>query len=268
MYTQREILAQLEAMRAPRDSVIIMHSSLRSVGDVEGGAEGLLDVLVEYFTAEGGLFCVPVHTWRNFGKPDRYTLDVTSSENSLGAFSTVAAADPRAIRSENPTHSLAVFGDLARAEKFIADDATVKTATAPASCYGKLFEMGGSVLLVGVSHAQNTYLHCVAELLGLPNRMADQSVEVTVKRATGEIVSRSLTGYYCDFTSDISARFPKYETAFRYHGGITDGFIGRAPTQLCDARIMKETVALIWKNANGVDPLINERTIPPKWYCN
>lgn len=266
-YTRIDILRQLEEMHAPRNGVVIVHSSLRSVGRVEGGAQGLLDVLIEYFTYDGGLLCIPVHTWRNFGKQDRYTLDLTVSENSLGAFSTVAANDPRCIRSENPTHSLAVFGDRDRAEAFIADDALIETPTAPQSCYGKLCQQGGSVLLIGVSQSQNTYLHAVAELLALPNRMDTQAHDVTVKRQTGEVVTRRLTLYHSDFTSDISARFPKYETAFRYHRCLTNGFIGDAPTQLCDAKGIKETVALIWERAGGVDPLATERPILPKWYC-
>ena len=66
---------------------------------------------------------------------------------------------------------------------------------------------------------------------------------------------------------DISCRFVKYDTAFRYHGCISDGFIGDAPTQLCDARKMKETIELIYKNAQGIDPLKDEHPILPKLYC-
>ena len=66
----------------------------------------------------------------------------------------------------------------------------------------------------------------------------------------------------------ISFSFPKYEVAFRYHKCITDGFIGNAPVQLCDAGMLKDIVELIFKNANGEDPLGTENPIPPKWYYN
>ena len=65
IYTKSELLSQLEALHIPRDRVVLMHSSLRLIGQIEGGAAALLDVLIEYFTAEGGLFCVPTHTWAN-----------------------------------------------------------------------------------------------------------------------------------------------------------------------------------------------------------
>ena len=38
VYTKEEIFAQLRAMEVPRDRVVLMHSSMRLVGAVEGGA--------------------------------------------------------------------------------------------------------------------------------------------------------------------------------------------------------------------------------------
>ena len=32
-----------------------MHTSMRAIGPVTGGAEGLLDILTEYFTRGGGI---------------------------------------------------------------------------------------------------------------------------------------------------------------------------------------------------------------------
>ena len=160
-----------------------------------------------------------------------------------------------------------VFGDRARALDFIKDEAHLVSGTDPKSCYGKLYRDGGYVLLAGVSHNRNTYLHCVEEMLGIPNRLAAEPGEVTVKLTSGEIIKCGLKARRTDFIRDISLRFPKYETAFRYHGAITDGFIGNAPTQCCDARIMKQVIEKIFANCEGVDPLIDELAIPPKWFC-
>ena len=87
------------------------------------------------------------------------------------------------------------------------------------------------------------------------------------RKKDGQVVRSEMKLFYTDYTDDISYRFPKYETAFRYHRCIADGFIGNAPTQLCDARKMKETVELIFKNSDGADPLFDEKPIPQKWYC-
>ncbi len=266
MFTKKDIFDQLKKLNVPKGSVVLVHTSLRLIGEVEGGGEGLLDALIEYFTADGGLLAVPTHTWANLGT-GKITLDMTAPWSNLGAFSVIAANDRRAVLSENPTHSVAVFGDREKALKFIENEAKIKTPTSPDSIYGKLFSESGYVLLIGVDHSKNTYLHAVAEILGLPDRMSDKPTSVTVKKTDGEVVEKDIYLYDCSFSEDISWRFPKYETAFRYRGCITDGFIGNAPTQLCDARKMKETVERIWQNSEGKDPLAKEAPIKPKLYC-
>lgn len=254
-------------MNAPRDRAVMVHASLRLVGEVEGGGRGLLDALIEYFTAEGGLLCVAAHTWGNLGK-DVATLDMTKGESNLGMFAVIAASDGRGLRSENPTHSVVVFGDREKALELIKGEIDVVMPTSADSIYGKLYEVGGKVLLLGVNQSKNTYLHAVAEILDIDNRRGTTPVPVTVKRQSGEIIKRNILLFDESVCGDISWRFPKYETAFRYHGCITDGFVGDAPTQLCDAVKMKEVVELIFKNSEGKDPLGDERPIPPKWYRN
>ena len=266
--TKEQIISQLSDINAPQDGIVLMHSSLRSVGKIEGGGQMLLDTLIEYFTEKGGLFCVPAHSTGNFFRGEKIALDMSDISCDLGAFSDIALADGRGIRSENPILSMVVFGDRKKAEEFIKDDEFITTPTAPESCYGKLSSENGYILLVGVGQEKNTYLHCVAEMLNIPDRMDDIKKPANVKRATGEVADRTMRLYRCSKTSDVSKRFPKYEVAFRYHKCITDGFIGNAPVQLCDAGMLKDIVELIFKNANGGDPLGTENPIPPKWYCN
>lgn len=266
MYTKQDILKQLNDMRAPKSSIVLMHSSLRSIGEVEGGAEALLDTLIEYFTEDGGIFCMPTHTWHKLGL-DEITLDMTKAESCVGALSVVAINHRRGIRTENPTHSMVVFGDYDKVQEFIKEEGRVTTPTAPEGCYGKLYSQGGFILLVGVCQNKNTYLHSVGQMLSLPNRMDEKADKVTVKKPSGEVLEKNFTLYYTDYTDDISLRFVKYETAFRYHKAIKDGFIGNAPTQLCDAVKLYDTIKLIYSNSNGEDPLKDEKPINPKWYC-
>ena len=265
IYTKADLLRQLSQLNIPRDRVVIVHTALRLIGRVEGGAQMILDTLIEYFTSTGGLLCIPTHTWINVDKD--ITLDMADPHTCLGAFPDFAAADPRGIRSENPTHSVVVFGDRERAQAFVADDAHVLSGTAPDSCCGKLYDEKGYVLLIGVSQTANTYPHAVDEMLDMPNRITTELHPVAVKRPTGEIVRRQMKFHYTDYHPDICLRFPKYETPFRYYGAITDGFFGNAPVQACDAVIIKEVMELILQNNQGNDPLVDEEPILPKLYC-
>ena len=159
-YTKENIKEQLNELGAPKDRIVLVHSALRLVGETDGGGEGLLDALIEYFTEDGGLLCIPTHTWANLGT-DKITLDLMDPESNLGAMAMIALKDERGIRSENPTHSMVVFGDRERAERFVSGEIDVATPTAPESCYGKIYDEDGYILLIGVGQEKNTYLHCV-----------------------------------------------------------------------------------------------------------
>jgi aminoglycoside 3-N-acetyltransferase len=149
----------------------------------------------------------------------------------------------------------------------VENERWVPNPIARSSCYGKLHQVGGHVLLVGVAHNRNTFLHTAEEILGIPNRMGGDPAAVAIRRKDGTIIRRQMELFFTDYTDNISYRFPKYETAFRYHRCITDGFLGNAPTQLCDAVKMKETIELIYKNCGDNDPLWSEEPIPQKWYA-
>ena len=263
VYTKNDLLAQLETLQMPKGGIVLVHSSLRLIGKVEGGGKTVLDALIEHFTKDDGLLCIPTHTWNRIGK--EITLDLADPKTCLGALSDLAAADERGLRSENPTHSMVVFGDRHRAEDFVKDELHLSSGTDPKSCYGKIYREGGHILLVGVSHSRNTYLHAVEEIIGTENRLSVEK-DMAVRRKNGEIIRLRMRGHHTDFTSDVSARFPKYETAFRYHGAITDGFLGNAPVQACDAVLMKETMERILQRSNGEDPLKKESQIPPTLY--
>ena len=59
--TKKELQTQLSEMGLRPDDTLLMHSSMKAIGDVEGGADTVLDALMEYFS--DGLLLLPTHTW-------------------------------------------------------------------------------------------------------------------------------------------------------------------------------------------------------------
>ena len=264
MFTKNEIKAQLACMGAPRDGVVLVHSSLRAVGETEGRGEGLLEALIEYFTEDGGLLCIPTHTWANVGKEGVITLDLAQPKTCIGTLPDLAAAHPHAHRSLHPTHSMAVFGK--GAEEFIADETRCQTPAPPFGCYGKIFERGGKILLVGVGHNRNTYLHGVEEMLGVTNRLSPELHRMTVRHRDGTVEERYSRGHHAEGIGDVSMRYPKYEPAFRHYGHIVDGFVGNASAQLCDARGMKAVQELIFQRSNGAELMLDTEPLDSALY--
>ena len=66
----------------------------------------------------------------------------------------------------------------------------------------------------------------------------------------------------------MSVNFGKFEPAFRYHGCITDGFIGNAKVQLCTATKMKEVMELIYKRSAGRELLADNQPLDKNLYAN
>ena len=267
MIQKTDLLRQLAAMGVPRDRVVLIHSSLRAVGAIEGGGATLLDVLVEHITAEGGLCCFPTHTWHLIGQ-DVPTLDLTKHETCVGTLTRLALEDGRGTRTLNPTHSMVVFGDPARVADFVADEEKQSTHTSPKGCYGKLFSMDGHVLLLGVGHKANTYLHCVEEMLFVDSRLTKAPITVSVKYPTGELEHRRVYTFDEEKNGDVSLYFPKLEPAFRAYGCIQDGLVGEAPTSLCSARGMAAVMKRIYERARGRDLLLDDAPLDPTLYEN
>ena len=50
MLTKADIMQQFEQFDKAKGKVVIVHTSLKAVGEIDGGGETLLSALIEYFT--------------------------------------------------------------------------------------------------------------------------------------------------------------------------------------------------------------------------
>ena len=259
MFSEADISEQLNRLDIEKGRIVTVHTSLKAVGEIDGGGETLLNALIQCFTQGGGLLCVPTHTW------DSDVYDLRKAESCIGVLPRLAAAHPDALRTLHPTHSMAVFGEKERAEAFVKDEQFAPSPANPKGCYGKIYENDGYVLLIGVGQDKNTYLHCVEEMLDVPDRLTDYKVEKTIIHKDGTEEKRHLY-WFDEKISDVSVYFPKFEAPFRHFGAITDARLGNAALQVCNARKMKEIIELIYKNNNYSELLDNDLPIDEKLY--
>ena len=138
---------------------VIVHSSLGSIGKVEGGAATVSDAILEVIGSAGTLV-VPT-----FSCPGD-VFDPLTSHTTLGAIADEFWQREGVLRSCHPTHSVAVFGK--NAEGYIKDHEKSPTAYAEGTPYSKLAQEGGYILLLGVDQDRNTMLHTAEALASLP----------------------------------------------------------------------------------------------------
>lgn len=163
---------------------MIAHSSLGSLGFVCGGAQIIIEALLEILTDKGTLM-MPTQSWKNsdpetgvhWEEPKEwwklirenwpaYDKDITPT-NTMGAVAEMFRKWPGAIRSDHPARSFAAKGANA---KYLIKDHDLSDIFGESSPIGKLYELDGKVLLIGVGYDKNTSIHLADVRAEYPNK--------------------------------------------------------------------------------------------------
>ncbi len=263
MLTKNDIFDFLKNAGIKPDDKITMHTSLRAIGKIENGADGLIDGIKEYLYE--GTLLLPTHTWATVNKKNPF-FDVTKDIPCIGTLAKVAAFRTDAVRTLHPTHSLAIFGK--NAEEYAKGEELSASPAPLGGCLSRLYEENGKVLLVGVGHERNTYLHAVDERFNIPNRLGNDTFEITIKDKNGIFFK---TPPYRPHHTDgldapcVSEHYPNFKEVFEYVGAVKYAQLGNALVYLCDARKMTDTVKMLFDKAD-YDICIPNEPIPERFY--
>lgn len=137
-YTKQTLQQDLAAMGLTGTETILIHSSMKSIGAVEGGADTVLDALMEFFAE--GLLLLPTHTWQSIDQ-DHPVFDVRRSPCCVGILPELFRQRPGVVRSLHPTHSIAACGR--GAAEYLAgelENNTPCTPVAATTVYGRSAE--------------------------------------------------------------------------------------------------------------------------------
>jgi aminoglycoside 3-N-acetyltransferase len=218
---------------------VIVHSSLSSLGRVHGGAATVTESLRRAVGPEGTLI-VPAFTPQVAdpvpdcrGVPDaasrarREAVRTFTPElaSPMGAVAEAVRTLPGAVRSAHPQASVAAVG--ARAREIVADQ-PLNFAVGRASPFARLAALGGSILLVGVGHNRNSFLHHAESLTAEP-RLKQRRFPMLVD---GERVWWETL----DVGDDNDTHFPVVGRDFERHAGIEPVAVGGARVVLLPAR--------------------------------
>ncbi len=145
-----DIVAGLGRLGVAGGDCLMVHSSLKSFGHVEGGADAVIDVLEAALGPEGTLM-MPT-----FSHGACEVFDPKESPSRNGLITETFRKRPGVLRSYHATHAYAARGR--RAEEFIRDHDKISTF-APDCPLGKLAYAGGRVLSIGVGFRACTASH-------------------------------------------------------------------------------------------------------------
>jgi len=244
LVTKPDLIRDLKAMGICPGMVLEVHTSLKAIGFVVGGERTVVEALMELLTSEGTLM-MPTHSG-GFSHPENWLAPPVPREwwsriceqmplfdpaltplRRMGKVPEMFLHYPGVLRSYHPTDSCAAWG---KHSAFVVENHSLGDPEGPQSPVGKIYELGGSVLTVGVGLDRATALHLAECLADLPT-LHMVSCKVPVLNEQGEKVFIPL-----DRCCECSAGFSKAEPLLFAHGLLKEGRVGAAPSLLLSVR--------------------------------
>jgi aminoglycoside 3-N-acetyltransferase len=183
--TVDSLVADLASLGVAGGSVLVVHSSLRSLGWVCGGAAAVV-LALELAVGVRGTLVMPTHSgdlsdparWQNPPVPagwwptirrtmPPYDPDLTPTRG-MGAIPECFRKQAGTVRSAHPQCSFAARGPAA-AE--IVTGHSLEESLGERSPLARIYDLDGSVLLLGVGHESNTSLHLAEYRSGVADRV-------------------------------------------------------------------------------------------------
>lgn len=257
MFTKQQLLDHISQLGIAPNDTLLIHSSMKSIGAVEGGADTVLDAFSEYM--QDGLLILPTHTWKQMSA-EYNVFDVENEPSCVGILTELFRKRSGVVRSWHPTHSVAALG--ADAADYIAGEEQWDTPCSQLGCYGKLYDRQAKILFIGIGFERNTTIHGVEEWNDIDNRLGPH-VSFQVRTPGGTLLERPMRRHVSP-VPHISERYVKLEEPCIKHGIATVGQLGDARTILADVVPMTELTSAFLQREPEL--FLNYLPIPKDWY--
>ena len=163
---------------------LLVHSSMRRIGYIVGGAQTLLDAILDALGPDGTLM-VPTHTslntdparWENPPVPADWIKTMRDAipafdplrtpSHLMGQLPELLRTWPGARRSSHPVGSFAALGPAATE---LVDHHPLLNEFGESSPLARLYDLDGHILLLGVGHERNTSLHLAEHRADFPSK--------------------------------------------------------------------------------------------------
>jgi aminoglycoside 3-N-acetyltransferase len=234
--SRQRIVADLRALGLSPGDRVLLHSSLSSLGFVEGGPEAVIAALLDLLGPEGTL------VMPSFQMGSEHVLlrqgvrfDVRTSPSEMGAITEAFRKRPDTVRSLSPTHCLAAVGRDAAG--LLAGHERCSVSAGRGTPFERLVQDCGRILLLGVTHASDTTLHYIENTGGAPTVCRECFQPVVVNPAGSERVVPTFP-----HMPGLKRRYERVEALLVEAGAQRNGPVGQATARLVDAGRMDELV--------------------------
>lgn len=215
---------------------ILLHSSFRSLGEVDGGIKTLIEALLST-VGDSGTVLFPALSWKSVNEENGYVFDVKNTPCCVGAIPEFFRTYDGVLRSMHPTHSVCALGK--RMQEYVGNHILDNSPVGENSPFYKLSQFGGKVIFLGCSTRPNTSMHGVEERMNVSYLMGDGTREYTLIDYNGEKITKAYR-YHHIWDNGYDQRYDRLEDVMEFRKGVVHG----ANCNLVDSVTM-------WKNASA-----------------
>ncbi len=181
-----DLAAALRSLGVRPGGDLLVHSSLRSLGRVPGGAETVVRGLLAAL-GDAGTLLLPALSYE-FVRSHNPVFDVRGTPSNVGLIPEHFRLRPGTLRSVHPTHSVCAVGP--RADRFLAAHLEDSTPVGPHSPFRGLRDAGGQILMLGCGLRPNTSMHGIEELVE-PFYLFGEPLTYRLILADGQTISKT-----------------------------------------------------------------------------
>jgi aminoglycoside N3'-acetyltransferase len=217
--SRAEVVGQLRELGVEDGGVLLVHTSFRATRPVERGPIGLIEALRDALGPNGTLV---MPSWSG-DDDDPFDPLTTPAPPSLGVVADTFWRLPGVLRSN---HSQAFAAAGPEAARITADPLPLPPHI-PESPVGRVRDLDGQVLLLGVGHDADTTLHLAELLAGVPYRVPSYCTVLRDGRPVR--IDYEENDHCCE-------RFAFADQWLRARGLQAEGRVGHAHARLARAR--------------------------------
>ena len=253
---KEDIIKELKRTGLKEKDTVMVHTSLKKMGYVCGGAQTVIEALIDVVGKEGTIM-MPTQSWKNLDPEEGVHQDADQNEwqkirdnwpaydkhitptNTMGAVAEMFRQWPGSIRSDHPARSVAAYGKHA---EYLTEKHDLSNIFGDGSPIGKLYELDGYVLLLGVGYDKNTSLHLADARAEYPGK--HMSTESSAVMIDGKRVWKSYETLYVD-----GEDFTEIGEAFEMIGNVSKVELGNGTVRFMKQRELVD-FAVKWMEEN------------------
>lgn len=161
--TKADILSAFKAVGVNESDIVLIHSSMKSFGYVEGGPLSVIDAAKEAVTRQGTVV-FPTLVQRDFANAYKH-WDKEKSPSDVGYITETFRKLPDSIRSDQATHSVAAWGKKAYELTWEHCAYGPRQGVFGDYCFSysspwqKMYLNGARIVFIGIDTVYNTFKH-------------------------------------------------------------------------------------------------------------